>query len=113
MSDDYKSRIFKNIEATNQVYSASIDRLAQDWYGFQSQDWQWCSRQNGTWADCPIAAYQNATDVDMLIATHNPASVSSKVIEVKVPHPHFKVASFDSEENKWVQARADVICHVQ
>jgi hypothetical protein len=35
------------------------------------------------------------------------------VIEVKVPHPHFKVASFDAAEDKWVDAKADVICHVQ
>lgn len=113
VSDDYKTRIFKNIEATNQVYVTSINKISQDWFGFENQDWQWCSRTNATWTDCPIAAYHDSTDLDMLVATHNPASVSSHVIELKVPHPHFKVSTFDSADNKWVDAKADVICHVQ
>lgn len=61
--------------------------------------------------DCPIAKYQNSTDVDLVVATHNPASVPINVVEIKVPHPNWKVRSYDDGE--WVEAVADVICHTQ
>lgn len=75
-ADDYVSRIFKGINEANPVYSDVIDRIAQT-AGFESADWKWCNRQNGTWTDCPVSDFtDSAIYTTMVASTHNPSNLA-------------------------------------
>jgi len=54
VADDYVNRISKSIEASNPAYAERIDQIAEH-AGIDADKWQWCSRLNGTYADCPVA----------------------------------------------------------
>jgi hypothetical protein len=47
----------------------------------------------------------------MVVATHNPSSWYTDMLELKVPHGHFKVEKFI--DGKFVLADASVACNTQ
>lgn len=50
----------------------------------------------------------------MVVATHNPSNLNMSTIEIKVPHGHWEVSVFNSEDAsaaEWINATASVICN--
>jgi lysosomal alpha-mannosidase len=111
VSNDYKQRVYNGREEVNAVYAQVIDKLARTQGFKEDNQWQWCQRQNGTYSDCPIASYADeTTGYNMVVATHNPASVAIHELKVEVPHDNYKVFQFDG--NDWANVTASVICQV-
>lgn len=77
-ADDYTKRIFKGLEAVNPVYADVIADLANG-AGIQAEDWQWCSRTNSTYLDCPISN-QDPSNIKMIVAVHNPANLAMEEV---------------------------------
>lgn len=90
-------------------YSGLIADLAAS-AGVSSDNWQWCSRQNGTYTECPIVNHQSS---DMVVATHNPSNVAMETIQLLVPHSNYKVQMLDTSSASWVSTDANVVCNTQ
>jgi hypothetical protein len=56
VANDYASRIFKGMEASNVEYQALIEEAAtKAAHLSSSKRWEWCFKENSTYLDCPIA----------------------------------------------------------
>ena len=109
VADDYAWRVAEGIETSNTAYSALIDDLAQS-AGISASSWQWCQRQNSTFAECPVA--DNTQSDNMVIATHNPSNVAMQTLEILVPHSNWKVQKLEtSQQSQWVDTEANVLCN--
>jgi len=75
VANDYARLIYEQLQVTNQVYANAIEYWAKK-TGFDASGWQWCTRTNSTYEDCPIASHGD--DLKMLVAVHNPANLPMK-----------------------------------
>ena len=78
-ANDYVNRIFQGLEAVNPVYAGVISDFATT-VGFKADEWQWCSRTNSTYIDCPIAAHADSQDIKMVVSVHNPANLAMNYV---------------------------------
>ena len=109
VADDYNTQIANAREHQNQVYADLIDGLAQR-AGIKSQDWQWCTRTNGTVSDCEFSTPFADT---VVVATHNPSEQDISNVWLKVPHGHFQVQAQQSFTHDWYDVPANVFCNEQ
>lgn len=86
-------------------------KLAESVRISSESSWSWCQRTNGTYTDCPIAAYAESTDFDMIVATHNPSNLAMQTVELKMPSVHFRAEAL--QQQNWVAAKSNVICNWQ
>lgn len=107
VADDYNFNLFTKMQNNNKVYSEALSNILKEKSGYQSTSWQWCSRTNGTYLDCPIA---NNSNQSFIVAVHNPSLLDTTYLKIKVSHGHYWAYQWSEEYSNLVRIPANVIC---
>ena len=92
VAENYNSRIFRGMQATNNVVVKSLDdyvKQVMPSIQTSASQWTWCVRENSTYLDCPVAEHPNQANIT--IAAYNPAATPMDVVSIIVKHPHYTV----------------------
>lgn len=94
VADNYNSRLYKGMQANNQVLAQVIDEIAKALLPqlTTKEAWQWCVRENSTYLDCPTAEYDKKANI--IVAAFNPANNQSDYLSFPVRHGNYDVAFY-------------------
>ena len=116
VANDYNYKLFRALEANNQVFAQVISEQVQALTGLQPNgQFEWCFRENTTYLDCPISQHNSTNETfTMHVAAYNPSTDATNYVSIAVPHGNFKVQQFDLSaapgKGTFVDSVADVIC---
>jgi hypothetical protein len=111
VADNYNSRLFKGMQANNQLFARVINELTKSLLPSLTtkESWQWCVRENSTYLDCPTAEYPQNSNI--LVAAFNPATNKSDYLEFPVRHGNYDVAVYNSAQQAMIPTKdVSVIC---
>jgi hypothetical protein len=113
VAENYNSRIFRGIQATNNVFVKSLDDyVKQVMPTIQTNvPWTWCVRDNSTYLDCPVS--EQPASANITIAAFNPAATPMDLVSIIVKTPHYSVQAYNHTTGSWVSLGNDsaaIIC---
>lgn len=98
VADNYSEKVSSGISTNNEQYVKLIANSAQE-AGVHNGQWQWCSRSNSTYVDCPIN--DQPDDASFVLAVHNPAMINDMLVKIPVKHGHYRVQSFNRQSKSY------------
>jgi hypothetical protein len=96
VADDYALRLYKALEANNQLYNMLLGEKVEAATGVVAlSTWSQCFRTNSTYLDCPVSEHSSEKNLTMWAAVHNPASISTLSQRFAVPSGTYSAQVFD------------------
>ena len=91
VAENYNSRIFRGINAVNNVLVQSLDDYVKEVMPTVKTNgpWTWCTRENSTFLDCPVSEQPKSANIT--IAAYNPAASPMDFVSVILSHANYTV----------------------